>query len=237
MVVMEHKIYTIEDLAKRLGKDKREVEKRASRGQIPGRKVGGVWQFHSTEITRWLESELKGFSDAELATVEEKHRSVEVDADVPVSSLLTPETMQIPLEGRTKRSVLENLIEVAGRTWQVWEPATVLKAVQKREEVFSTGLENGAAIPHPRNPLPDVLGQSIVAFGKTTSGIPFGAPKRVLTDSFFLVLCRDSRTHLQILARLARMMQLPTFLDELRAAETEVEAHQAICAAEEKVGK
>ena len=53
---MEHENYTIEDLAKRLGKDKREVEKLASRGRIPGRKVGGVWQFHPTEITRWLES-------------------------------------------------------------------------------------------------------------------------------------------------------------------------------------
>lgn len=234
---MEHENYTIEDLAKRLGKDKREVEKLASRGRIPGRKVGGVWQFHPTEITRWLEGALKDYSDVELATIEEKHQSAEVDAEVPVSSLLTPETMQIPMEGRTKRSVLENLIEVAGRTWHVWEPATVLKAVQDREEVLSTGMENGAAIPHPRNTLPDVLGQSVVAFGRTSSGIPFGAPKRMLTDIFFLVLCRDSRTHLQILARLARMMQLPNFLDDLRSAQTSAEAYRIVCEAEEKVGK
>ena len=61
----------------------------------------------------------------------------------------------------------------------------MLKAVLEREEIFSTGFENGVAIPHPRNPLPDVLGQSIIAFGRTLSGIPFGAPRRQLSDFFF----------------------------------------------------
>ena len=63
---------------------------------------------------------------------------------------------------------------------------------------MSTGFENGVAIPHPRNPMPDVLGQSVVAFGRTLSGIPFGVPKRQLSDLFFLVLCRDPRTHLRV---------------------------------------
>jgi PTS system nitrogen regulatory IIA component len=117
---------------------------------------------------------------------------------------------------------------VAGRTWQIWEPATVLNAVLEREEILSTGFENGVAIPHPRNPLPDVLGQSVVAFGRTLSGIPFGAPRRQLSDLFFLVLCRDSRAHLSVLARLGRMLQTPGFLDDLREAETSEAAYRVI---------
>ena len=143
--------------------------------------------------------------------------------------------MQVPLEARTRRSVLETLLEVAGRTWQVWEPALLLAAILEREEVLSTGFENGVAIPHPRNPLPQALGASIVAFGRTFSGIPFGAPHRSLTDIFFLVLCRDSRTHLAVLARLGRLVQVPSFLDALRAAPDSATTYETIRAADSKL--
>jgi PTS system nitrogen regulatory IIA component len=118
----------------------------------------------------------------------------------------------------------------------VWEPATVLRAVQEREEIMSTGFENGVAIPHPRNPLPDALGQSVVAFGRTLSGIPFGAPRRQLSDLFFLVLGRDSRTHLRVLARIGRLIQSPSFLESLRATETSQAAYDVISQADAALG-
>jgi PTS system nitrogen regulatory IIA component len=115
------------------------------------------------------------------------------------------------------------------------EPAAVLEAVKQRENVMSTGFDNGIAIPHPRNPLPDALSDSVVVFGRTVTGIPFGAPKRALTDMFFLVLARDSKTHLQILARLGRLMQLPDFVNNLRTAETSADAYDLICVADADV--
>ncbi len=232
---MSHESISIEELAVRLGKDRREVEKLANRGRVPGRKVGGVWQFHPTEIRHWLEQEMRGYSETELAALEEGQRPEGTSESTPILEKLSIETVQVPLAGRTKRSVIESLIEVAGRTWHIWEPAAVLKAVLEREEIFSTGFENGIAIPHPRNPLPEALGQSIVAFGRTLSGIPFGAPRRQLSDLFFLVLCRDSRTHLQILARLGRIVQGAGFLDTLRAAETSQAAYDVIAAADKSL--
>lgn len=233
---MSHESITIDELAARLGRDSRDVEKLANRGRIPGRKVGGVWQFHPTEIRHWLEHEMRGYSDTELAALEEGQRSEGTENDTPILNRISVETVQVPLQGRTKRSVIESLVEVAGRTWQIWEPASVLNAVLEREEIFSTGFENGVAIPHPRNPLPDVLGQSILAFGRTLSGIPFGAPRRQLSDLFFLVLCRDSRSHLHVLARLGRLIQSPGFLDSLRAAETSQAAYDVIAQADRTLG-
>lgn len=232
---MAHDWLTLDDLARQLGRDRREIEKLVHRGRIPGRKIGGDWQFHPTEITHWLEQEMRDYTDRELAAVEDSHASAEADADVPVESLLHPETVQVPLEARTKRSVLESLVEVAGRTWQIWEPATVLKAVREREDVLSTAFENGVAIPHPRNPLPDCLGESLIAFGRTFSGIPFGGPRGLMTDLYFLVLCRDSRTHLRVLARLGRLIQMPEFLDALRHADDSGSAYQAICEFDRKM--
>jgi PTS system nitrogen regulatory IIA component len=233
---MSHAWLSLDDLAHRLGRDRRDVEKLADRGRIPGRKLGGVWQFHPTEIRHWLEQEMRGYSEPELAALEEAQQLEGAAEESPLRNRLTLETVQVPLPGRTKRSVLESLVEVAGRTWQVWEPATVLRAVQEREEIMSTGFENGVAIPHPRNPLPDALGQSVVAFGRTLSGIPFGAPRRQLSDLFFLVLGRDSRTHLRVLARIGRLIQSPSFLESLRATETSQAAYDVISQADAALG-
>ncbi|MEX0718870.1 MAG: PTS sugar transporter subunit IIA [Planctomycetaceae bacterium] len=232
---MSHDSYSLDELARQLGRDRREIEKLVQRGRIPGRKVGDEWQFHQMEITHWLEREMREYTDSQLAAVEESQESPEGDADVPVSSLLHPETVQVPLEARTKRSVLESLVEVAGRTWQIWEPATVLEAVRQREEAYSTAFENGVAIPHPRDPLAETIGESIVAYGRTFSPIPFGGPRGGLTDVFFLVLCRDSRTHLRVLARLGRMIRLPDFLEQLRAAPDNETSYRIICEADRRV--
>ena len=232
---MAREFFTLDDLVQRLGQDRRVVERMVSRGQVPGRRIGGEWRFNPTEITHWLEQELRDFSDNGLAQLEQAQQSEELHQTL-VSSLMAPENCQVPLDAGTKPSVLQALIEVAGRTWHVWDPASILKAVREREDVMSTGFDNGVAIPHPRNPQPESLGQSVIAFGRTYSGIPFGAPKRALTDLYFLVLARDSPTHLQILARLGRMMQMPNFLDELRSAETGIDAYNIICATDEKIG-
>lgn len=232
---MAPSILSLDELARQLGRDRREVEKLANRGRIPGRKVSGVWHFHENEIAQWLEQEMRDYTLGQLQAVEESQQSLELDAEIPVTSLLTPDTIEIPLNARTKRSVLESLIDVAGRTWHVWEPATVLKAVQEREALCSTAFGQGVAIPHPRQQVPEALGESVVAFGRTYSGIPFGGPRSELTDLFFLVLCRDARTHLQVLARLGRMIRQDDFLDSLRTATTPNDAYRIIADAEQGV--
>lgn len=234
---MSHEVFSLDELARHLGRDRREIEKLVARGRIPGRKVGNSWQFHAMEITRWLEQEMREYSSAELRSVERNQISSEVCETLPVSSILSLETVQVPLEARTKRAVLESLVEVAGRSWKIYSPSEVLKAVQQREELFATAYPNGVAIPHPRNPLPEVCEDSILAFGRTSSPIPFGAAHGGLTDLFFLVLCRDSRSHLRILARLGRMFQLPHFLDDLRDAPDSETTYAVLTSADEQVAE
>jgi PTS system nitrogen regulatory IIA component len=229
---MPHEFLTLEELCRQLGRDRRELERLVQRGRIPGHRVESGWRFHPSEIRHWLEQEMRGYSPDELAAVEESQRQGGRVVEAPVAALLPLEAVEVPLDARTRRSVLETLIEVAGRTWQVWEPATILAAVLEREEVMSTAVPGGVAIPHPRNPLPQALGTSLVAFGRTLSGVAFGAPRRELTDLFFLVLCQDSRTHLTVLARLGRLLQAKGFLDELRSAPDAATSHAVICRAD-----
>jgi PTS system nitrogen regulatory IIA component len=148
---MSHAFFSIDELAERLGRDRREVEKLADRGRIPGRKVGGVWQFHPTEIRHWVEQEMREYSEPELAALEEAQRPEGEAEEGLIVTRISPETVQVPLPGRTKRSVLESLVEVAGRTWQVWEPSTVLNAVLERDRPDALGNSvRSAAAPAQR---------------------------------------------------------------------------------------
>lgn len=233
---MSREFMTLDELVQLLGRDRRQVEKLVQRGVIPGRRIGGEWRFNDIEITHWLEQDLRALDDEGLAQLEQSQRSTELESLSPIEVLLTPETCEVPLDAGTKPAVLQALVELAGRTWHVWDPAAILKAVKDREDVMSTAFENGVAIPHPRNPLPDALGQSVIAFGRTSSGIPFGAPRRVLTDLFFLVLARDAATHLQILARLGRILQREGFVDQLRSAESGTQAYRMLVDADAQIG-
>jgi PTS system nitrogen regulatory IIA component len=225
----------MEQLAAYLQRDVREVGKLASRGHLPGHKVGGQWRFARAEINQWLENQLQTYSEKQLAELETAPGGPSEVGEPLLASLLSEASIAVPLPASTRASVLRELVNLAEQTWQVYDPEAVLEAVRQREELSSTALPSGVAIPHPRRPLPAALGESVLAYGRTVSAIPFGAPHGGLTDVFFLVCCRDDRTHLRVLARLTRLLMRPGFLDELRAAQTASESWETIRTAEQQL--
>jgi PTS system nitrogen regulatory IIA component len=222
----------LEQLASYLQRDLREVTKLASRGHLPGHKVGGEWRFVRIEINHWLETQLSEYTEQQLTALERSGSGGD-DQGPLISAVLSEATMAVPLAASTRASVLKELVSLAEQSWQVYDPEAILQAIRQREEMGSTALESGVAIPHPRRPLPAALGEdAVLAYGRTASGIPFGAPHGGLTDIFFLVCCRDDRTHLQILARLSRLLLRPGFVDALRTAETVHDTWELIAVAE-----
>jgi PTS system nitrogen regulatory IIA component len=228
---MENQAMDLEQLASYLQRDLREVSKLANRGHLPGRKVGGEWRFVPAEINYWIETQLPNYTDTELTALEVGPGRC--DGQPLVTALMTEANIAVPLPASTRASVLIELVKLAEKSWQVYDGAAVLSAIKHREDMASTALESGVAIPHPHRPLPDtVLAESLIAFGRTGAGIPFG-PRGALCDLYFLVSCTDQATHLRVLARISRMMLRPGVLDELRSAETVSETYQILSAAEQ----
>ncbi|MBY0588532.1 PTS sugar transporter subunit IIA [bacterium] len=220
--------FNVKSLARYLGRDARDIEKLASQGRIPGQRINGDWRFHSAEVHHWLEREIPLYSDSQLGHFERTLKeSVDHSAeDSIVSQILQLNTIAIPLEGRTLPSVLRSLVELANANWQVFDPSRVFDAVRERESLHSTALAGGVALPHPGSRLTSDLGESILAFGRTNTGIPFANGQMV--DLFFLILARDQRTHIQTLARLSRMIQREDFLPTLRQVVDATEALEFI---------
>ncbi|HEV3256520.1 MAG TPA: PTS sugar transporter subunit IIA [Gemmataceae bacterium] len=231
---MGNEMMDLDQLAVYLQRDVREVVKLASRGYLPGHKVSGQWRFARAEINHWIETQLPDFTEQQLTALETKG-AADSDHGAIVSALLPQDCVAIPLAASTRASVLRELVRLAERSWQVYDAPAILEAIRLREEMASTALESGVAIPHPRRPLPAALGESLVAYGRTASGVPFGEPHGHLTDIFFLVCCQDERTHLRVLARLSRLLLRPGFVSELRSAETAAQTWQLIHAAENEL--
>jgi PTS system nitrogen regulatory IIA component len=231
---MGNEMMDIEQLATYLHRDVRDVSKLASRGHLPGQKVAGQWRFARAEINQWIETQMPSYSDEQLSALEDRH-APEGDDELLVVTLLTEPCIAVPMRAGTRGSAQRELVRLAEQSTHVYDREALLEAIMQREELMTTALPNGVAIPHPRRPLPHSLGDSIMAFGRSASGIPFGAERGVLTDVFFLVCCRDEKTHLRVLARLSRLMLRPGFLDDLRAAETPAETLQFIESAEREL--
>lgn len=231
---MDQETMDLGQLAAYLRRDKREVTRLVDRGKLPGRKVGGEWRFSRAEVNHWLETQLPGYTEEELTALEDQ----DIPGETPLlSSLMSESAVAVPLAACTKDSVLRALVRLAEQTWHVYDPDAVLTAIRQREELASTALGSGVAIPHPHRPLPAALGESVIAYGRTGSGIPFGGPRGELTDIFFLMCCRDHRTHLGVLARLSRLFLRPGFLDDLRAADSPAETLRVIADAEAALGQ
>ena len=148
--------------------------------------------------------------------------------------MLPLEAIAVPLPARTRNSVIDSMVELAAQTGWLWDPKAMADAVRLREDLHSTALENGVALLHPRRPLPKILAQPFLALGITTTGIPFGSDVP-MTDVFFLICSTEDRLHLQVLARLSRILTFPGFLDGLREAEDAKAARRQLIEAESQI--
>jgi PTS system nitrogen regulatory IIA component len=210
--------FDVSSLAAYLHLEAGQVARLVERGKLPGRRVAGEWRFSRPEVHQWLERRIGLSDEGELHRVEGALQAAgsEPQTELSLSALLPPEAIEISLAARTRNSVIDSIVDVAARTGWLWDPHKMAEAVRNREEMHPTALDSGVALLHPRRPLAGILEQPFLAFGRTAAGIPFGSIR--LTDLFFLICSADDRGHLQTLARLSRLINLPDFVGELRAA-------------------
>lgn len=231
---LTHEDFDIDSLAVYLHLTPEQVRKMADRGRLPGRRVGGEWKFSQAEIHHWFETRIGASDESELIEVE---KVLERDADGEFSfrDLLDANRICIPLAARTKNSVIEKICEFTAETGALWLAKEMAEAIRQREELHPTALENGVALLHPRRPQPTFFGEPFIALGITSSGIPFGGPRGCLTDVFFLIASSDEASHLRILARLSRIIQLQGFVENLRDASDAGSAWRLIADADKSI--
>ncbi|MEO1243052.1 MAG: PTS IIA-like nitrogen regulatory protein PtsN [Pseudomonadota bacterium] len=148
-----------------------------------------------------------------------------------LDDLLSPRGVIHNLKARCKREALQALAERAEQI--VSEPASdILATLLEREQLGSTGVGDGAAIPHGKikglNKITGLLAQ-------LETPVNFDALDDQPVDLIFLLLAPENATaaHLKALARVARLLKDVDSCAALRGADS-AEALFAIAAADQK---
>ena len=134
---MADEILTIEEVAKYLRVSDRTVYDWAQKGEIPAGKIGTVWRFKKSEIENWV--------NARLSPDLNKTR----DADIQVKNILSPDRILF-INQSSKHDALVQLSEVLATAPQVKNASELTTEILKREELMSTSIGRGIAIPHVR---------------------------------------------------------------------------------------
>lgn len=130
------------------------------------------------------------------------------------------------LKAATKVDVLRALTHHISSTHPTLAADEIFSALWEREELGSTGIESGIAIPHGRL---KKLAHPILTIGKTETPIEFDAIDGMKTDLFFVVLAPSSgNEHLRLLAQLARLFQTTGFAEQLRYCFTADEMYRCL---------
>jgi len=231
---MPFELMDTQQVAKYLHLDAREVRRLAARGRMPCRKRKAGFVFRKIEIDHWIEAQLHELPRRRLAEIEHGVRSHHgiAETDLLVHRMIPPGGVAIPLTSRTAGSALRDLVSMAETAGMVYAPDELYKTVRDRERMQSTALTRDVALPHPRRHTPYDIAESFIVIGRSPRGLPFGAPDGSLTRLFFLICCKDDRTHLHVLARLGRMLHNRETVNALLDAADEQEVRDELRASE-----
>jgi mannitol/fructose-specific phosphotransferase system IIA component (Ntr-type) len=140
---------------------------------------------------------------------------------VVLGEILSPATINLDLKSADRDSVLGELVNQIPQLADRPEARqTLLRALHEREELHSTGIGDGIALPHSRNALVGLVDKPVMVFGRHATGIPYGAIDSVPARLFFLLVAPTVTQHLTILARLSRLLRDPKLRQGLLAADT-----------------
>jgi nitrogen PTS system EIIA component len=112
------------------------------------------------------------------------------------------------LDGVTVNDILTSAVNVMPLPDSV-EKEFLLQMLIARESMGSTGVGDGIAIPHPRNPIVLSIDRPVVAVVFPAQPIDFKAIDNKPVVVFFVLISHTVRAHLHLLSRIAFTIQNP----------------------------
>ncbi len=142
--------------------------------------------------------------------------------------ILPLESIRIDLKSTGKSAVLTELSQMLANGHQELNVDTVSKILADREQLATTGIGDGVAIPHGKQ---DGLGAICVAVGIAKAGVPFDAVDGQPVSIFIALLAPLSASgdHLRALARISRLLKDTVVRGRLLEARTEKDVYDIIC--------
>jgi len=221
-------ILTLRELAQMLRVNERTVLRMLKTGQLQGTKIGGQWRFNSGQIDGLFFS----------ASDEESEDNVPLSAltrgqiGIPVSRMLSQNRIAMDMKATDAAGAIEELTDPRMLNSVLMDVRDLRTKCLAREELLSTAVGDGVAIPHPRDPVATLRAPAIVVFGHSRTGIAFGAADGLPVHLFFLMCSQNIELHLHLMGRLARLLRHPGFIEQCQTCEAPEDLLRLVLTAE-----
>jgi len=220
---------TVKQLAEHLQVSEKTIYRMLWRGDLPGHRVGSQWRFSRAQVDYWLDLRLARLAPRVL---EEMSQSGAETTLGPLAAALSPRNALILLEPGSRESVLRAFIAAVEFSETVDGEALTARILE-REQMASTSAIEGVMFFHTARWESRVLGRdNLFAIGRLPAKTAFGSSENPPADLLFLVLARDRRDHLAMLAGATNLSRVPGLLGGIRAARDGLEVVDLVRRAE-----
>lgn len=134
-----------------------------------------------------------------------------------ISELLKPKAIIMEIKAKEKLTAIEELVAHMVANEFVGDGKEFIKALAKRENLESTGIGDGIAIPHART---NAVKKLVLAFARSPDGVDFSAIDGKPSHLIFLIASPESKKaeYIMALAKLSRLLRKLPVREQLRNA-------------------
>lgn len=201
---------TVQDAARLLHVSEKSIYRWIKQGALPTYRVSNEYRFNASELLAWATSRRLNVS------VEEFHDASLAAAPMPcLADALQSGGIFYRLEGETPAAALASLVEHV-RLPDETDREYLRQILTAREELGSTALGDGVAMPQLVYPTSLQLPRSVLALGYLEHPVPWKALDGQPVDVLLAVLSPHIRAHLHLSGRLAFALRRPAFVQALR---------------------
>jgi len=186
---------TVKEIVKLLNVSERTVYRWINSASIPVHKINDRYSFNRVEVLEWATANRIPVKPEIFAEPESKNLP-------SLSDAIEAGGIFYRITGKDKESVLQSIVEQIRFPEEV-DAEFLLQVLLAREALGSTGIGNGIAIPHPRNPIVMHIPKPMITLCFLEIPIDFGAIDGRPVDTVFMLVSPTVRAHLHLLSRLA----------------------------------
>ncbi len=186
---------SLRDVAQLLDVSEDVVSRWVRQRELPAARVGAEYRVNKVELQEWAAARGLRISPAIFAPQGQVERLPSLHAALERGQI------HYELPGTQRDEVLQAVVSLPTIAASI-DPNLLFQLLLGREQLASTGIGSGIAIPHPREPLVVQISEPIVVLAFLRQPVEFDAIDRLPVKTLFVLLSPSVRVHLQILSRL-----------------------------------
>lgn len=200
-------ILTLKELADYLKLNDRTIIRMLKNGQIKGTKLGGQWRFNGSEIDQlFFPNKEEGSDDVPLSELTHSQFGIQL------SRLINADRIILDMKATTAEEAINELVNPQVFNKLVLNVNELRAKCMEREKMLSTGVGQGIAVPHPRDPVPTLRASGCIVFGRSEKGIEFNSVDGKPVKLFFLICSQTADLHLYLMGKIATMLRDKNFV-------------------------